>query len=137
MPQYSGIERRKFVRFDYNTPLAYKVCSKDTLNKLLDGYTSNVSQTGIHCRIKNKVENDDVLWLSFDRAALDICREIEKDCLIYQAGIVGKVVRVEHNPDGSYGVGLRFITRQEKNESHIYSKIYFLEHSLQTKNEKA
>lgn len=137
MIEYSGIDRRKFVRLDYSAPLAYKVCNKDTVTKLLDGYTSNLSQTGIHCLIKNKVENDDILWLSFDRSVLDICQEIEKDCLIYQGGIIGKVVRVEHNPDGAYGVGLQFITRQEKNQSHIYAKVYFLEHSILAKNEEA
>lgn len=137
MTDFSGIERRKFVRLDYSTPLAYKICNKDTVTRLLTGYTSNVSQTGIHCLIKDRVEPDDILWLSFDRSVLEICQEIEKDCLIYQGGIVGKVVRVEHNQDGTYGVGLQFITRQEKNQSHIYAKVYFLEHGMKTNDEES
>lgn len=124
---YKGQERRQFVRLDYTTPLAYKVCKKKTISKLLQGYTANISQTGLLCNIKEKVKKDDILWVSFDRAALGICEDIEKRSLIYQNGVIGKVARTEHKSNGSYNVGIQFITREEKNLSHIYPKAYFLE----------
>ncbi|MBN1912942.1 MAG: PilZ domain-containing protein [Candidatus Omnitrophica bacterium] len=122
---YRGPERRKFIRLDYVTPLNYKVCKKETITKLLEGYTVNISQTGLLCSIKEKVKENDILWLSFDRDTLSICKDVEKRSLIYQNGIIGKVVRAEGKDDGSYRVGIKFITFEEKNLTHIYPKSHF------------
>lgn len=122
---YKGPDRRQFVRLDCVTPLAYKVCKKTTISKILQGYTSNISNSGVFCNIKEKVNKNDILWISFDRDTLNICQEIEKRSLIYQNGIIGKVVRSETSDTGSYNVGIQFITREEKNLTHIYPQIYF------------
>jgi len=111
---YGGPERREFIREDFVQPLAYKVCKKDTVSKLLQGYTANVSQAGLLCNIKEKVSPEDILWLSFDRDTLAICSEIEKRSLIYQNGIIGKVVWAKQAKDMTYNVGIHFITREEK-----------------------
>lgn len=111
---YHGQERREFIRLDYVQPLAYKVCNKETVSKLLQGYTVNVSNTGLLCNIKDKVQAEDILWLSFDRDTLTICAEVEKRSLIYQNGIIGKVVWAQQKEDKTYNVGIHFITRQEK-----------------------
>jgi c-di-GMP-binding flagellar brake protein YcgR len=124
---YKGPERRQFLRLDYVTPLAYKVCKKETLSILLQGYTSNISQSGLLCNIKDSVKKDDILWVSFDRTTLNVCEDLEKRSLIYQNGVIGKVVRAERKIDGSYNVGIQFITREEKNLTNIYPQIYFLE----------
>jgi c-di-GMP-binding flagellar brake protein YcgR len=123
---YQGIERRQFARLEYATPLDYKVCKKETVSKLLQGYTADISQSGLLCSIKDKVSKDDLLWLSFDRSTLDFCAEIEKRALIYQNGIIAKVIRIEPKSLGSYDVGVKFVTREEKNLTNIYPKIYFL-----------
>ncbi|MFH0913349.1 MAG: PilZ domain-containing protein [Candidatus Omnitrophota bacterium] len=122
---YRGQERRRFIRLNYVTPLAYKVCKEETIHKLLEGYTSDISPSGLLCTIKEKVKLDDTLWLSFDRDTLTICQDLEKRSLIYQNGIIGKVVRMEDKADGTYEAGIRFITREEKDLTHIYPKIYF------------
>lgn len=124
--EYAGPERREFVRLDYASPLDYKVCKKETISKLLEGYTADVSAAGLLCNIKDKVEKEDILWLSFDRNTLNICEELEKRALIYQNGVIGKVARVEPKGEDNYDVGVRFITREEKNLTHIYPKIHFL-----------
>ena len=126
---YDGPERREFMRLDFITPLAYKVCKKETISKLLEGYTSNVSQAGLLCNIKDRVKKDDILWLSFDRSTLGMCEEVERRSLIYQNGVVGKVVRVEPKEE-AYAVGVQFITREEENLSHIYPKIHFLKEEV-------
>ena len=36
---------------------------------LLQGYTVNVSQAGLLCNIKERVNLEDILWLSFIRAS--------------------------------------------------------------------
>jgi hypothetical protein len=124
---YNGPERRKFVRLDYVAPLACKVCKKETVSKLLEGYTANISQTGLLCNIKDKVKKDDLLWLSFDKDTLSICGEAEKRSLIYQNGVIGKVVRSQQKIDGTYDIGIRFLTREEKNLTYIYPKSYFVD----------
>jgi len=125
--KYSGPERRNFLRLDYSVPFACKVCKKETISKLLEGYTSDISQGGVLCNIKDKVKKGDILWLSFDRSTLDICAEIDKKSLIYQNGIIGKVARIEDRKGKGYDVGVQFITREETNATNIYPKIHFLE----------
>ena len=123
---YTGTERRQFPRFEHATPLAYKVCSKDTVSKLLEGYTADISESGLSCKIQNRVNKDDIMWLSFDRAVLSVCTEIDKKVFIYQNGIIAKVARVDELEDNLYDVGVQFILREEKNLSYIYPSVHFL-----------
>ncbi|MDD4954299.1 MAG: PilZ domain-containing protein [Candidatus Omnitrophica bacterium] len=127
-------ERREFIRLDYTTPIAYKVCREETISKLLEGYTANVSQSGILCRIKDKVQPDDLLWISFDRATLTICADLERRAFIYQNGIIGKVVRIEPAQQEEYSVGVQFLTREEKDLTHIHPKLYFISKSKEEKD---
>jgi len=122
---YKGEERRQFTRLDYATPVAYKVCKEETISKLLEGYTSNISQAGLLCNLKDRVNKNDILWLSFERSVLNMFEELDKRSLIYQNGIVGKVVRTAQKSDNTYDVGVCFITREEKNLTHIYPKVHF------------
>ena len=113
-------ERRSSLRIDHAAPLAYKVCSKETISKLLAGYTSNISEAGMLCNIRETVNTEDILWLSFDRSILEICEELEKSVLIYQNGIIGKVVRVEPKGYDNFDVGIKFLTREEQNWNNVY-----------------
>jgi len=106
-------------------PLAYKVCKEETITKLMEGYTANISESGLLCSIKDKVVEGDILWLSFDRSTLSMCTQLESKSLIYQSGIIGKVVRMESLENDVFHVGIQFLTREEKNLSHIYPKIHF------------
>ncbi|RJP28697.1 MAG: PilZ domain-containing protein [Candidatus Omnitrophota bacterium] len=132
---HNKTERREFSRLDYLKPLAFKVCKPEIIDKLLEGYTSNISQSGILCNIRDNVVSGDIVWLSFDRSTLSICEDIERRCFIYQNGIIGKVVRIEHKEDGSFNVGLKFVTREERNDTNIHPKIYFLQMGLNKNNE--
>lgn len=132
---FTDAERREFVRLDYAKPLAYKVCKKETLAKLLQGYTSNISATGLLCNMREMVNPDDILWLSFDRGVLGICEELEKRVFIYQNGIIGKVIRVESKGIDNYDVGVKFVTREESNLSHIHSNFYFIQQGLEKDEE--
>jgi hypothetical protein len=125
--KYKGEERRQFLRLDYAVPLNCKVCKKETVSKISEGYTVDVSQAGLLCKIKEPVKKNDLLWLSFDRSTLSVCSELENRSLIYQNGIIGKVVRVEPKKSGHYNVGIQFITREEKNLTNIFPKVHFLE----------
>jgi hypothetical protein len=125
MTQYSGSERRSFLRMEHHSPVTCKVCKKETVEKLLEGYISDISQSGIFCSVNEKVSENDILWLSFDRATLSIFSDLEKRALIYQNGIIGKVVRVETKDSCSYDLGIQFITREEENLTNIYPAVNF------------
>ena len=111
---FGDAERREFMRLDCSSPLAYKVCKEATLSKLLEGYTVNVSEAGLLCTLRDKVRLADVLWLSFDKSVLFSCGKIEKRSLIYQNGVIGRVVRIDDRDNGTFDVGVRFLTREEK-----------------------
>jgi hypothetical protein len=131
---YSLEERREFPRNPYPAPLDFKVCNKNTVSKLCAGYTVDVSQSGLLCNMREKVNPDDILWLSFDRETLDFCRDLEKRIFIYQNGIIGNVARVQAEAAGNYSVGIRFITRQENDTNNIFSQTYFLEKYFNKEN---
>ncbi len=123
---YLGDERRQFARLDYAVPLAYKVCREETISKILEGYTADISQAGLLCNLKENIGLNDLLWLSFDRSTLTVCEEMERRSLIYQNGIIGRVVRSESRSDGTFDVGIQFVTREEKNLTYIYPNMHFL-----------
>jgi hypothetical protein len=127
---YSGSEKREYARLPFSKPLAYKVCKQETLSMLLEGYTVNISPAGLLCNINDKVNLEDVLWLSFDKSILIICSEMERKSLIYQNGVIGKVMRIDTNENRTYDVGIKFITRVENDSPEIRSRISLL------KNEK-
>ncbi|MFH1457763.1 MAG: PilZ domain-containing protein [Candidatus Omnitrophota bacterium] len=133
---YKGANRRQFLRLDFKTPLQFKVCKKKTISMLLKGYTSDISEAGLLCNMKEKVSSGDLVWLCFDRATLIICGDLEKRALIYQSGIIGKVVRVVRKARESFDVGVRFLTREEKNLTHIYPKIHFAEELAESRDEE-
>jgi c-di-GMP-binding flagellar brake protein YcgR len=123
---YPVSERREFARLPFSKPLAYKVCKKETLSMLLEGYTVNISSAGLLCTLKDKVNLEDILWLSFDKSILIICSEMEKKSLIYQNGVIGKVVRINESENQNYDVGIKFITRVEKDAQEFSSRIAHL-----------
>ncbi|MFH1248126.1 MAG: PilZ domain-containing protein [Candidatus Omnitrophota bacterium] len=116
---YSGVEKRRFSRVEYSAPLAYKICKQETLLKLFCGYTVNISQSGLLCNIQDNVGIEDILWLSFEKNILNVCKELEKSSLIYQNGIIGKVNRINNNNNGTWDIGVQFLTRTEKNYNRI------------------
>ena len=130
---FKGKERRDFIRLGYSSPLAFKVCKQKTVSTLLEGYTSDISQSGVLCSVKEKVKKGDLVWLSFDRSTLNICEEIEKRALIYQSGIIGRVARVKQKDKNNFDVGVRFITREEENLTHIFPKVHFMNQEAQNK----
>ena len=54
-------ERREFVRVEHAAPLGFKICSPLTISKLCSGYAVDVSQSGIFCYLKEKVNLNDLL----------------------------------------------------------------------------
>ena len=54
---------------------------------------------------------------------------------IYQNGIIGNVTRIDAQETGNYSVGIKFVTRQEKDAGNIFPQTYFLERDFLTQHE--
>ena len=110
-------DKRTTTRITCQTPLVYKVCKEETISKLLEGYTQDISKNGLRCTITERIPTDCILWLKLDIDAINACEEIEKRAVIIQQGVLGKVMWVEEKPNNIFEIGLRFITREERGYS--------------------
>ncbi|MFH1360823.1 MAG: PilZ domain-containing protein [Candidatus Omnitrophota bacterium] len=108
------LERRTAIRLPCKTLLTYKVCKESTVEKILEGYTNNISEDGLRCNLPEDVPVGCTLWLRLDRDALAQCEEIEKRAVIIQQGILGKVIWVDQIDQGEFDVGVQFLTRESK-----------------------
>ena len=111
-------ERRSVVRVVCQTPLTFKICKEETILKIMEGYTQDISPDGVRCVISEDVPVGCTLWLKLDRDALTMCEEIEKRAVILQHGVLGKVVWIEKQRDRKFEVGLQFLTRAEKGNNN-------------------
>ena len=117
-------ERREFFRLNFTTPIRFKTCDIKTLQQNvslatngLDGSTRNISQAGILFQTENRPPQlSSILWMSLDMRTLKICQEIESKALIFNNGVLGKVVRVEEdtNNDNAYDIGVCFLRKDQK-----------------------
>jgi len=112
-------ERRNYIRLSYKKPLMYKVCKKATVSKILQGYSRNISNSGLMCNLNERVSKGNILWLRLDTGALELCKEIEGKSVIIQQGVFGRVVWQKKLLDSTYDIGIRFLTRQERPVSGI------------------
>lgn len=111
-------EKREFLRYSYDNPVAYKVLSSartpNLASKVLDAVARNLSASGMLFSSKFLPEISSIIALDIDFRTSSICREIEENALIVKNKLVGKVVRIEENANGVYGVGIAFIKRSER-----------------------
>ena len=107
-------ERRDYLRLSYKKPLMYKICKRTTVSKIMQGYSRNISNSGLSCNLNEKVTEGKILWLRLDVGALELCKDIERRSVIIQHGVLGKVVWQKKMADSTYNTGVRFLTREEK-----------------------
>ena len=121
-------ERREFFRLNFTTPISFKTCDIKTLQKEapvvngLLGSTRNISQAGILFQTENEPPQlSSILWMNLDMRTLKICQEIESKALIFNNGVLGKVVRVEEgaNSDNAYDVGVCFLRKDQKDSREV------------------
>ena len=119
---YTDSERREFFRLSFKTPIQFK-STKAAVS--IDGVTRNISQNGILFQTENQPPQlSSIVWMNLDMRTLKICQEIEAKALIFNNGVLGKVVRVEEdtNKDNSYDIGVCFL-RKEQGQTPEVQKI--------------
>ncbi len=113
-------EKRDFFRINFNSPVEYKSYTGSEPVRA-SGRSQNISQSGILFQTEtNPPALSSVVWMNLDIRTLRICQEIERRALIFNNGILGRVVRVEENPKSDiYEVGVCFLTQAEKNTREV------------------
>lgn len=120
-------EKREFFRLNFTTPLEYRSYKlsgdQDRGDSEIEKATSqNISQAGILFNTKNSPpELSSFVWLSLDLRTLRICQEIEARALVVKNGLLGRVVRVEENPQqsDSFDVGVCFLTKDNSGAREV------------------
>lgn len=127
---FSERERREFFRLNYSQPLQYRTAQTGSAEAA--GSSRNISQTGILFRTENRPpEISSLLWLNLDMRTLKICQEIEGKALVFNNGLIGKVVRVEEDTENNSGfdIGVCFLRKDEAKSRDVQTLIAELEKS--------
>jgi hypothetical protein len=108
-------ERRAFFRLDWRHPVKFRLI-QNSEDEVRLATTSNISASGILFQSRFVVPPSSVLWMDLDWRTLRICREIEDRALVFEKGLLGRVVRVEENPEdrGTYEIGVCFMRRGDR-----------------------
>lgn len=118
-------ERRDFFRINFNTPVEYKTYAGSEPVRGAAGRSQNISQSGILFQTDtNPPALSSVVWMNLDIRTLRICQEIERRALIFNNGLLGRVVRVEENPKtDNYEIGVCFLTQEQKNTREVQAAL--------------
>ncbi len=120
---YNEKERREFFRLNYKTPVEYKAYAQNrTADTRQNGVSENISETGLLFQTEHTPPQvSSILWMNLDMRTLKICQEIESKCLIFNNGVLAKVVRVEEGSDdaNAYDVGVCFLTKDQSNNRDV------------------
>lgn len=110
-------ERREYFRLDYRHPVKFKMLDGEGSGSVRLGTTANVSETGVLFSSSVLPKIASILWMDMDLRTLKICKEIEKRAVVYEKGLLGRVVRLEEDPaTDTYNIGVCFVTQDASNQ---------------------
>ncbi|MDD5680084.1 MAG: PilZ domain-containing protein [Candidatus Omnitrophica bacterium] len=115
---YRGEEKRRFFRchyekfFNYNTVNLSK--DKRFMSSLVSAVARNLSGSGMLFSTTEAPQLSSLLVLDLDYQTARVCEEIEKNALIVNNRVLGKVVRIEEKDSGIYDVGVAFVTKSDR-----------------------
>ena len=117
--RFVGADKRNFLRYAFNKPLKYntiKAVEKEIFStSLMDAISKNLSASGI-LFVTNVAKAPDIsslLALDLDFKTTSICEEIEQRVLVLDNKVIGRVVRIEDNEDGTCGIGVAFLKKSD------------------------
>ncbi|MFH0839695.1 MAG: PilZ domain-containing protein [Candidatus Omnitrophota bacterium] len=124
---YKSSERRKFLRCNYEKGFSYNAVnlSKDKrfMSSLINAIGRNLSGSGMLFSTSELPALSSLLVLNLDYRTARVCEEIEKNVLIINNRVLGKVVRIEERSSGEYDIGVAFITKSDRLPKDIQSLI--------------
>ena len=112
---YDGKEKREFFRYRHITPANFKEVSKDAdgLSDLARAVTKDLSASGMLFTSAYPPRLSSIIVLDVDYRTSRLCEEIEDRVMIFKNKLLGKVVRIEDNDNGTYDIGVAFIKKSE------------------------
>ncbi len=123
--EHTGMERRGFLRYGFKKELHYSIVSspkdKSPISSFIKAVSENLSASGILFIIDsvNVPDLSSLVILDLDYRTARVCKEIDSRALIKNNKLLGKVVRIEDNEDGTCGVGVAFITKSGRLEEDV------------------
>lgn len=110
-------DRREYFRLDFRHPVKFRMIEEEGSGSVRLGTTANVSETGVLFASSVLPKISSILWMDMDLRTLKICKEIERRAVVYQKGLLGRVVRLEEDAAGGrYNVGVCFVTQDTSNQ---------------------
>ncbi len=118
-------EKREFFRYTCEKPVQYKILGggekSRPASKTLDAFSKNLSASGMMFTSSFIPDISSIVTLKLDYRTTNICCEIEENAMVVNDTLVGKVVRIEDNDDGSYNVGVAFLKKSGEIPGEIKS----------------
>ncbi len=110
MKTYKRLERREFLRVDFETSVKYSVCSDEQVTSAASGLTKNISASGILFTTNQKLDVGTYIAISLDKHTLTDVVEIDDSVIVVDSKLLGKVVRTEELvADKKYDIGISFL----------------------------
>lgn len=114
MSPYAGIEKREFLRVDYETKIEFGVFTDDELSNMPEGTSRNISACGILFTSSQKVEIGALIAVTLDIHTLNDVVEIDDSVIEVASRVIGRVVRVEEVVAGRrFDMGVCFVRQSE------------------------
>ena len=112
---FTGMEKREFFRYRHEKPAHFKevVVQNHEVSDLANAVTKNLSASGMLFTSEYPPRLSSVIVLDVDYRTTRLCEEIEDRALILNNRLLGKVVRIEDNDNGSYDIGVAFIKKSD------------------------
>lgn len=117
--------RREFFRLKFTNPVHFKSYTPGNTARSAEtreAVTQNVSQSGILFQTgQTPPQLSSIVWMNVDLRTLKICQEIEARALIFNEGVLGRVVRVEEDSKkaDTYDIGICFLTQDQKDSREV------------------
>jgi len=112
---YVGKDKREFFRYRHEKPANFKEVSgiDNTISGLESAITKDLSASGVLFTSTYPPRLSSIIVLDVDYRTSMLCEEIEGRALILNNKLLGKVVRIEDNDNGSYDIGVAFIKKSD------------------------
>lgn len=124
MVSYDGIEKREFLRIEYDAPINYRIWELEKVQSMPLGAAKNISACGILFSVKKHLDVGTILVLKLDDHTLGDIVEIDDSVLEMNSNVLGRVVRVEEVvPDKNFELGVCFIRKDEASDDEDIQKI--------------
>ncbi len=113
---FMGVEKREFFRYRHEKPANFKEISgsANDVSGLEKAVTKDLSASGMLFTSEYPPRLSSIIALDVDYRTSMLCEEIEDRALILNNKLVGKVVRIEDNDNGSYDIGVAFIKKSDR-----------------------